>query len=129
MVTDGNVKVKRNRANQNGVAPPAAGRPKGGINKLTSIAHERITATGQTPLDYLISVMRDKTKSDAARTDAAKAAAPYVHARLSAIEHAGAGGGPLTVQWLLPGETVKPEPIALEATTEAAGTCPALPPS
>ena len=41
---------------------------------------------GITPLEFLLAVMRDPKAPPAARTDAAKAAAPYVHPRLSAIE-------------------------------------------
>ena len=44
---------------------------------------------GLTPLDYLLSVMRDEALERDARVDAAKAAAPYVHARLAAVEHSG----------------------------------------
>lgn len=41
---------------------------------------------GLTPLEYLLSVMRDEGAEEARRVDAAKAAAPYVHPRLGAIE-------------------------------------------
>jgi hypothetical protein len=51
-----------------------------------------------TPLDYLISVMRDETAPRAVRMQAAAKAAPYVHPRLCAIEHAGAAGGPIQVE-------------------------------
>lgn len=39
-----------------------------------------------TPLDYMILVMRDESQDGAMRLDAAKSAAPYVHARLSSTE-------------------------------------------
>jgi hypothetical protein len=43
-------------------------------------------ATGTLPLDYMLSVMRD-AKADAKRRDAmAVAAAPYLHAKMSAVE-------------------------------------------
>lgn len=39
-----------------------------------------------TPLDYLLMVLRDETASATARMNAAKCAAPYVHARLASTE-------------------------------------------
>jgi hypothetical protein len=41
---------------------------------------------GLTPLDYLLGIMRDEEAEDARRQDAAKAAAPYVHARLANVD-------------------------------------------
>jgi hypothetical protein len=38
------------------------------------------------PLGYMLSLMRDKTQPETLRLDAAKSAAPYLHARLNAIE-------------------------------------------
>lgn len=42
------------------------------------------------PLDYMLSMLRDEKLEPAARFEAAKAAAPYVHAKLAAVEHSGA---------------------------------------
>lgn len=42
------------------------------------------------PLDYLLSIMRDEDLPRPDRVDAAKAAAPYVHAKLASVEHKGA---------------------------------------
>ncbi len=39
-----------------------------------------------TPLDYMISVMRNKRTPRALKMEAAKAAAPYCHARLQSTE-------------------------------------------
>ncbi|WP_424630723.1 hypothetical protein [Bradyrhizobium sp. SYSU BS000235] len=41
------------------------------------------------PVDYMLSILRDKTQSQVDRMDAAKAAAPYLHARLSGVKHSG----------------------------------------
>ena len=66
------------------------GRQKGTKNKpkLNPTAiEEAITASvtsGLTPLEYMLTVMRDKTQEYARRDEMAKAAAPYVHARLAA---------------------------------------------
>lgn len=42
-----------------------------------------------TPLDYLLAVLRDPSRPEKERFEAAKAAAPYVHARLSSVDHSG----------------------------------------
>ena len=42
--------------------------------------------------------MRDENQDARWRLDAAKAAAPYCHARLSATEVSGPSGGPVSVQ-------------------------------
>jgi hypothetical protein len=70
-----------------------AGRPKGSKNKATLEQQAEIAATGETPLDYMIRVMRDKTVDHDRRDKMAAAAAPYVHAKLAAIEHTGKNGG------------------------------------
>ena len=65
--------------------------------EATAEAKAAVEASGKTPLDYMISVMRDP-KADARRRDAmAAAAAPYVHHRLSSTEHSGPGDGPVQV--------------------------------
>ena len=59
-----------------------------------------IAASGLTPLEFMLSVMRDEQADTATRLDAAVKAAPYVHPRLAAIEsrHSGLnGGGPQAV--------------------------------
>jgi len=66
-----------------------AGRPAGAVNRATAHEREAIAASGLTPLEYMLSLMRDEEADEAKRLDAAKAAAPYVHARLSAVEHSG----------------------------------------
>lgn len=60
-------------------------------------AREKAADGGISPLDYMLDVLRDESMETSARMDAAKAAAPYVHARLASVEHKGEGGGPLQV--------------------------------
>ncbi len=72
-----------------------AGRPSGARNVRTVEQAEAIAASGLTPLEYLTSVYQDENEDAAARRDAAKAAAPYVHARLSAVEMTGKDGAPI----------------------------------
>jgi hypothetical protein len=62
------------------------GRPKGALNKKTAEKIAEISATGELPLDYMLRVMRDPTQDHSRRDEMAKAASPYVHARLSNIE-------------------------------------------
>jgi hypothetical protein len=50
------------------------------------------------PLDHLLEMMRDKNQDARSRLDAAKAAAPYCHARLSSTELSGPNGGSVEVQ-------------------------------
>jgi hypothetical protein len=45
-----------------------------------------VGAAGLTPLDYMLRVLRDESASPAARMNAAKCAAPYIHARLASTE-------------------------------------------
>lgn len=77
---------------------PGAGRPKGAANKRTVEKVKAIEASGLTPLDFLTSVYRDIGEEMSRRVDAAKAAAPYVHARLNTIELGGKDGGGIVVQ-------------------------------
>jgi hypothetical protein len=60
-------------------------------------AREKALADGISPLEYLLDVMRDQAMDLDKRIDAAKAAAPYVHARLQSVTHSGPDAGPLQV--------------------------------
>ncbi len=66
-----------------------AGRKAGAHNKASIERQAKVAASGLTPLDYLLSVMRDEANDMGERVDAAKAAAPYVHPKLANIEHSG----------------------------------------
>jgi hypothetical protein len=72
-----------------------AGRKPGSVAKIDHEARQKAHATGLTPLDYLLSVVRDESEHKRERLDAAKAAAPYCHARLSATELSGPNKGPI----------------------------------
>lgn len=79
---------------------PGSGRKPGTRNKRTEEQVQAIEASGLTPLDYMLGVMRDPGEDKGRRLDAAKAVAPYCHARLTAIEHSGAIAGLTHEQWL-----------------------------
>lgn len=72
-----------------GGSRPGSGRKPGGANKIDKEAREAALASGQTPLDFMLEVMRDESEERAKRLDAAKAAAPYLHAKLSSVELSG----------------------------------------
>ena len=82
-------------ANEHGGARAGAGRPKGGANRVSKEAVDQARASGKMPLDYLLEIMRDTTADDARRIDCAKAAAPYLHAKLASIEISGDPDKPL----------------------------------
>ena len=69
-----------------GGARTGSGRKPGAVTTRSREAADAAAASGLTPLDYMLSVMRDLSVDDARRLDAAKSAAPYVHARLSSVE-------------------------------------------
>jgi hypothetical protein len=68
------------------------GRQKGTPNKRTAFvrqAADLALQSGDTPLEYLLAVMRNDAVPAEQRLEAAKAAAPYVHPKLSSIDHSG----------------------------------------
>jgi hypothetical protein len=65
-----------------------AGRKKGIPNRASAAREAAIAASGLTPLEYMLSTMRDERQPVALRLDMAKAAAPYVHPRLASVEQA-----------------------------------------
>lgn len=76
---------KQSNGTKGGVRP-GSGRKAGVRNKKTAEVLKAVEESGLTPLDYMLSVMRDPLQEDDKRLDAAKSAAPYVHAKLSSIE-------------------------------------------
>lgn len=98
---------KQSTGNRKGGARPGAGRPKGSPNKATQARQAAIAASGVTPLEFMLNIMRGEAPEGAdvaqriawesMRFEAAKAAAPYVHPKLANVEHTGKGGGPITI--------------------------------
>ena len=84
------------------------GRQVGTPNKKTAARRKGIVGEGETPLEYFLSILRSKAPEGADATEivqremmkfeAAKAAAPYCHPRLSAVEVATPPGKPLEVR-------------------------------
>ena len=71
-----------------------AGRKAGSLSKKTRAIAEVAFEQGITPLEVMLKVMRDFLGAGhlEAAADVAKDAAPYVHPKLSSVEHTGADG-------------------------------------
>lgn len=85
-----------------GGARKGAGRKPGVPNKHTAESLAAIAASGETPKDYMLRIMRDPTVEHDRRDRMASAVAPYVHSRLNATMVSGEGGGPIVVTWKSP---------------------------
>lgn len=93
---------------QRGGKRPGAGRKPGAANKATAKQREEVKASGLTPLDYLLSIMRDEIAPRQERVDAAHKAAPYVHPKLASVDHKSSDGS----------MTPKPDRIIIEAADD-----------
>lgn len=88
-----------------GGARKGAGRKPGSATKRTREIADKAAAEGLTPLEYMLNLMRkkpnarmnprDRLAAETIRFEAAKAAAPYIHPRLAAVEHSGPDGQPM----------------------------------
>lgn len=76
---------KQSKSNKGGKRE-GAGRKPGVRNIKTREVLEAVEATGITPLDYMLSVMRDEANDQKERMSAAASAAPYIHPKLANIE-------------------------------------------
>ena len=54
-------------------------------------------ADGESPLEYMLRVMRDGQADQKRRDAMAQAAAPFVHPKLAAVEHSGNDDKPLSL--------------------------------
>jgi hypothetical protein len=97
--------------------PKSGGRKKGTPNQVTAKREAEIAASGLTPLDYMLGIMRAEHPNGASpeiiqareelRFEAAKAAAPFVHARLQTTTLAGDPEKPLKVDGMSDLETAR----------------------
>jgi hypothetical protein len=100
-----NNQTKSKQSNGRGGSRKGAGRKAGSATKKTREIADRAAEDGITPLEYMLQVMRseldpeleprDRLQAASMRFEAAKAAAPYMHPRLAAIEHTGKDGAPM----------------------------------
>lgn len=97
-------KIQTNSTGRGG-ARKGAGRKPGQATTKTREVADKAAAEGITPLEYMLQVMRNEPpaglegpqllSAHLMRFEAAKAAAPYIHPKLSAVEHTGRDGGPM----------------------------------
>lgn len=80
------MKNNQTQSNGRGGARPGAGRKAGQPNKKTAELQAAVAETGETPLDFLLRIMRDGEADEGRRIDCAKAAAQYIHPKLSSID-------------------------------------------
>ena len=99
-----------------GGARIGAGRPKGSVNKSNELARLRAAESGELPLDFMLRLMRDPNTPDLIRIDMAKAAAPYLHARLQAVTHSSEADNPIMTVTKI--ERVIVDPGGWQNTTE-----------
>lgn len=90
-----------------------AGRKPGSPNKATAAREAEVKASGLTPLDFMLNMLRDEDAKPADRMWAAEKAAPYVHPKLANVEHS--GGIDVTTQ------TKEQRDAAVAAATRANG--------
>lgn len=101
--------INQSKSKGRGGARKGAGRKAGATTKRSQEIAARSFEDGISPLEYMLEVMRKKIsdemepesmwKAMAMKFEAAKAAAPYMHPRLAAIEHTGSGGGDIGVSF------------------------------
>lgn len=90
-----------------------AGRRPGTPNSVTAAREAEVKASGLTPLDYMLKMLRDEGAEPKDRMWAAEKAAPYVHPKLANVEHS--GGLDVTTQ------TKEQRDAAVAAATRANG--------
>jgi len=69
-----------------GGSRPGAGRKPGKRSRKTTELIKAIEESGLTPLDYMLSVLRDEEKPESVRLQAARDSAPYIHSKLQSLE-------------------------------------------
>ena len=101
-----------------GGARAGAGRKAGTPNKSSAELKKAIAASGETPAEYMLRVMRDPFVDHDRRDKMAVAAAPYVHPKLAAIEHTGKDGGPIETRELSETEAARRIAFTLAKATQ-----------
>lgn len=84
-----------------------AGRKAGAATRKTREIADRAAEDGITPLEVMLGAMREAWEAGdkAAAANFAKDAAPYMHARLAAVEHSAPEGAPMTFVMTVQGES------------------------
>jgi hypothetical protein len=105
-----NPRKQRGKPFRPGLSGNPRGRPKGSRNRRTQALLEAAQVGGELPLDYMLRVMRDPKAPAKRRDEMAKAAAPFLHARLASIEQHGSDDMPpienhLRISFVSPDDT------------------------
>jgi hypothetical protein len=79
--------------------------PQKPVRKKPAVAPDLVLP--DTPLEYMLRVMRDPAVEPARRDEMAKLALPYVHAKPTAIEHTGKDGGPIEISDISPSDIAR----------------------
>jgi hypothetical protein len=88
--------IKRNQEfKMHGGKRQGAGRKVGSLTKKTQEIVAKAASQGLMPLEYMLNVLRDETQTHDERFKAAINAAPYLHPKLSSVEHKGDPDNPL----------------------------------
>jgi len=74
------------------------GRKAGTPNKQTAARKAALLESGLSPLDYMLSVLRDENQTTETRLTAARSAAGYVHPALKSVEVGAKDGGKFVVE-------------------------------
>jgi len=69
-----------------GGARPGAGRPAGSVSRRSIEVIDQALSQGETPLEYLLNVMRDGETDQKRRDWAAERLAPFIHPRPAPME-------------------------------------------
>ncbi len=82
-----------------------AGRKVGAATERTREIADKATENGNTPLEYMLAVLADPGADQKRRDAMAVAAAPYMHARLQAVQLGGEPEKPVVmrISWIKPG--------------------------
>ena len=86
--------IKKNGGKRNG-----AGRKIGSKNVRMQAIIRHAFEDNKTPLEYMLSVLNNPENTQDIRLDAAKYAAPYIHAKLQSIEQKTENTGHIVVTW------------------------------
>lgn len=81
-------------ANGHGGRRPGAGKPRGAKTLVTQEAIKR-AGEGETPLEYMLRVMRDPRVKADRRDKMALGAASYMHPKLNTVQHEGSEAAPI----------------------------------
>lgn len=92
-----------------GAVPVSSLLPADDVPAVSAVPEsEAAASTNESPLDYMLRVMRDPKEDDDRRDAMAKAALPYMHARLSTVDGqvsdqvSDNDGGTITFTWQPP---------------------------